>query len=56
MPQYRVYELEADGRVTKPAHVVECADDHEAIAKAKEMKDGKALEVWDGSRRIVEIP
>jgi hypothetical protein len=52
---YRVYSIEADGRIATLPRVMECADDEEAIQQAKRMKDGKVLEVWDGARQVAEI-
>ena len=46
MPHYRV--TTADGHVTAPATVIECADDQEAIGKAVQLVDGRAVELWAG--------
>jgi hypothetical protein len=33
MAAYRVYVLTADGHIAGPATVLECADEHEAVAR-----------------------
>jgi hypothetical protein len=39
-----------------PPDVVECADDQEAIGKAAQAANGKAVELWNGPRLIVRFP
>jgi len=56
MPQYRIYFTDGDGHVSVPPDVVECADDQEAIGKAAQASNGKAVELWNGSRFIVRFP
>ena len=46
----------ADGHVTAPATVIECADDQEAIGKAAQLVDGRAVELWAGARLIMRFP
>jgi len=36
--------------------MVECADDQEAIQKAKQFVDGHDVELWDGPRLVVRLP
>jgi hypothetical protein len=52
---YRIYTRD-DGRhfVGIPVEI-ECTDDAQAIKRAKELKDGKALEIWDRDRKVAEI-
>jgi hypothetical protein len=52
---YRVYVLEADGRVATPPHVVECADDDDAVRLARQYVDGKAVEVWRDASRVARL-
>jgi hypothetical protein len=50
---YRVYHLDAAGRVTRPAWVIEAPDDITAITRARTlMSDGDQLEIWEGSRQV----
>ena len=56
MPSYRLYFLDRDAHISTPPEVLDCADDAEALQKAKKFLDGKDLEVWDGNRRVAVIP
>ena len=56
MPHYRIYVTITDDHVTAPPTVVECADDQEAICKAAQLTNGKAVELWQGARFIVRFP
>jgi hypothetical protein len=56
MPQYRIYYTDRDGLHSVPPDVVECADDQEAIGKAAQAANGKAVELWNGPRLIVRFP
>jgi len=56
MPPYRIYYTDRDGHHSVPSDVVECADDQEAIGKAAQAANGKAVEPWNGSRLIVRFP
>jgi hypothetical protein len=55
VPWYRVFEINEEGHVAGPAKVIDCPDDQQAIEQAKQLKDGKIVEVWTGERRIAEI-
>ncbi len=52
---YRVLLLQRDGAVVE-IQVVIAGDDSEAIALAKAMVDGHAVELWDGVRFIDHFP
>jgi hypothetical protein len=56
MPHYRVYFVADDGHISGPPHVIECADEQEAIGKAAQAANGKVVELWDGKRFIVRFP
>jgi hypothetical protein len=56
MPQYRIYSLGPDGKISGPAEVVECADEQDAIDKASQAANGKAAELWEGARFIAYFP
>ena len=55
MPAYRFYIIGRDGDVAGPAPVVDCQDDQEAVEKAKQYLDGRAIEVWDGARLVAHL-
>ena len=45
MSEYRIYTIGRDGHFSN-AENIECADDHEAIAKARRAIDGRDVELW----------
>jgi hypothetical protein len=49
---YRFYDIDASGR--HPQRAEDCADDEEALAKARRYAAAKGcvVEVWDGSRFV----
>ena len=44
------------GVISTPPEIVECADEQEAIGKAAQAANGKAVELWEGARLIVRFP
>jgi hypothetical protein len=56
MPHCRIYATTIDGHVIAPPTVIECADDQEAIGRAAQLTDGRAIELWEGARLIVRFP
>jgi hypothetical protein len=56
MPHYRIYLTTTDGHITAPATLIESDDDQEAIGKAKQFVNGRAVELWEGARFIVRFP
>ena len=56
MPLYRFYKLDRVGRIIGLGNAVECADDADAVKKAKERAKGRTIiEVWDKGRRVAVI-
>jgi hypothetical protein len=55
MPEYRIFEVDKNGRVVAPSKVVRCPSDEEVIAEAKSMVRVLDLEIWDGARRVAKI-
>jgi hypothetical protein len=53
--EYRVFFLESDPYITQPPQFLECADDQEAIEKAKQFIDGRDIELWEKSRCVVRF-
>jgi hypothetical protein len=56
MPAYRIYVLTTDGHIAGPPQVLECENEQEAIGKAPQLANGKAVELWDGARLIARFP
>jgi hypothetical protein len=56
VPHYRIHHIGRDGHHSTPADIVECADEQEAIGKSAQAANGKAVELWQGSRLIVRFP
>jgi hypothetical protein len=56
MPYYRIYRLGEGDHIAAPPDIVDCADDQEAIGKASQAANGKAVELWEGPRFIVRFP
>jgi len=56
MTDYTFYVLESDGYLVGGT-VIDCADDSEALAKAKELLGtfNAAVEVWEGSRKVGHV-
>ena len=54
MPEYRLYFLDSDGRIS---HAVEfqCDDDESAIQLAETHADGRDMELWSLKRRVKAI-
>ena len=51
MSHYRVYTMTKDGHIQSAPVTLDCDDDRAAIERARAMKDGLDLEVWEGRRR-----
>ena len=55
MPDYRVYIVDSDGHFYSSAVPLECADDSEAMEKAKRFVDGHDVELWQRDRKIARF-
>lgn len=55
MPGYRLYQLDKSDHITGPPKEFEFDNDQDALAKARQYVDGKAIELWSGARRIIRI-
>jgi hypothetical protein len=55
VPTYRIYTFDKGGHVREPPKVIECQDDEAAVKEAKQLLDGKLIEVWEKARRIVRL-
>ncbi len=56
MPTYHIYIISPHGRITGPAHVIECDEDQEAIQHAQLAVNGQDVELWKGNHLIVRFP
>jgi len=61
MPSYRFYFTAKINRPVGVPQRLECADDAQAMIKAREMVDkapphGSGVEVWEGNRLVGRIP
>jgi hypothetical protein len=54
MPTYRIYTLEG-GHVREPPKIIECQNDDAAVNEAKQLLDGKLIEVWEQARFIIRL-
>ena len=56
MRQYRIFILESGAHMTsQPPIEIECNDDGEAVNAAKQLVDGKDIELWVESRFIARF-
>jgi hypothetical protein len=61
MPSYRFYFTAKINRPVGVPQRLECADDAQAMIKARELADkappqGSGIEVWEGNRLVGRIP
>ena len=54
MVQYRAYLIGSDGHFCDAVDLV-CADDTEAIEKAKQLVNGHDVELWQLDRKIATL-
>jgi hypothetical protein len=52
--EYRAYGVGRDGHFNGFEPLI-CADDAEAIAKAKRLVDGHDIELWSGARLVIRL-
>jgi hypothetical protein len=55
MSAYRIYELTAEDHVACAPTIVDCLDDAAAIEKARQLVNGRIIEVWLLDRCVVRI-
>jgi hypothetical protein len=56
MPTYRVYFLDEGAHISRPAVIIECANNDEAKQRARQYIDGKDIEVWREGTLIARFP
>ncbi len=55
MRAYRIYSFDKDGHIREAPEIVECEDDDAAIQHAKQLINGKAIEVWEKGRCVLRL-
>ena len=60
MPYYRAYPVNDDPRpgqphIAGPAYIIECDNDQQAIAQARQFVDGCDIELWQDARFIMAL-
>jgi hypothetical protein len=55
IPTYRVYVVSTDDHIKEPAHLLECADDQEAIGQAVQYTNDHTVELWGDAPDFVEV-
>ena len=55
MAEYQAYAIGPDGKIEQVESLV-CANDAEAMNEAMRIFDGRAIELWSGSRFVVLLP
>ena len=55
MPDYRLFTIGIDGHFIKVDFLTNHADDATAIEAAKQLVDGRDLELWDRDRLVAKI-
>jgi hypothetical protein len=56
MPKYSVFILDPTHYITQTPQSVECANDEEAIQKARQFIDGRDIELWEKARLVARFP
>ena len=55
MPEYRLYTVGDNGHLTGFEPLI-CANDEEAIAKARNLAQRHGVELWSGPRMVSSMP
>jgi hypothetical protein len=55
MPTYRIYTFDKGGHLREPPQLIECQNDEAAVREAKQLLDGKRMEVWEKTRCITRL-
>ena len=50
MPTYRIYTFDEGAHILEPPKVIECENDEAAVKEAKQLLNGKLIEVWEKAR------
>jgi len=52
---YRFYEVDANGHIHAPPHLIDLRSDEEAEKVARALAHATDIEVWDGKRRVAVV-
>ena len=52
MPTYRIYTFDEGAHILEPPKVIECENDEAAVKEAKQLLNGKLIEVWEKARHM----
>jgi hypothetical protein len=52
---YRVYFITSAGHVAGPPEVIASNSDQEAVERAKQLLDGRDIEIWQGARVVTRL-
>ena len=55
MPEYRIYHLDDDGKLSESPAVGVWKDDNEAQMNARVLFRNSALEIWCGDRKVTTL-
>jgi hypothetical protein len=55
MKEYRAYTVGLDGHIIGFEPMV-CANDEEAIKRARRLVEGHGVELWSGARLVARLP
>lgn len=55
MPHYRIYAITAENHIFGAPATIHSDNDGEAIATARSLMNGRALELWDGARYVARL-
>jgi hypothetical protein len=55
MPEYRFYSIRKDGHVAGSPIDRDCLDDGEALKEARQLVNGRDIEVWQGPRIVAYL-
>jgi hypothetical protein len=55
MPDYRIFTLSPENRITSVAEEVEYDSDQDVIRYANAKQDGLDLEIWHGQRLVIRL-
>jgi hypothetical protein len=55
MREYRFYSIRKDGHIDEPPINREAPDDLGAIRAAKELVNGRDIEIWQGARLVAYV-
>ena len=54
MSAYRIYVIE-EGHIKSAPQILECESDAEPIQRAKQLLDGKPIELWECARMVIRL-